>query len=612
MAPSRYRLPLALAGAGLCLAAFWAAGEAAAHYMILYGRHGWAPPEIAFLLNFLLLGLPCAALATTALADALGPRLTGGFDRLDNVPRPIARGAAALGALLIGALVTLARYGLLRDTAITDDENVYDFMARMWAAGHLSVPSPPLPVRPFFENQFIVNDGRWYGIYAPGHPLALTVGQWLGAIHWVTTIEAVLTALLGWALATRLFGRRAGLLTLGLLAVSPFFLLVSATMLGHATAALALAAFMYAATRVDETPAAARWWLAAGAALGWAGLTRPLAAAAFTLPWLALLARAARRERRAAPGVALFVAGGVLAAALFAGYNSAVTGSPLRTGYQVFADTYRFTFTLGSLPAPPPVASLYELFYSLARLNFWLLGWPVSLALAPFARRTPAGRAMALGVIATLVAYAIFRVPSINVVGPVHYGELAVPLLVLSASGIEQVAERIQRPWGRAGRATALAAPVALVTVAVSFFWPVYGPALRQMSNVARAPYDLAEQAGLDNAVVFVRSLPSLEAFPGAWVYRQRNNTPDLSDRVLWVNDRGAENARLLAWLPAGRRAYLMAMESGRLTLAPLPVAARDGGSGAGDQGRSGAGAGSPSAATTTEPVSPLAVTPRP
>jgi hypothetical protein len=570
MTPSSSRLALALGGAGLCLAAFWAAGEAAAHYAILYGRHGWAPPETALLLNFLLLGVPCAALLTAALAGWLGPRLIEAFERLGAVSGKTAQAAAGVFALLIGAVVALARYGLLRNTAITDDENVYDFMARMWVAGHLSVPSPPPAVRAFFENQFIVNNGRWYGIYAPGHPLALTLGQWIGAIRWVTTVEALLTVLLGWALATRLFGRRAGLLALGLLAVSPFFLLVSATMLAHATAALALAAFMYAAVRASEAPASTRWWAAAGTALGWAGLTRPLAAAAFAIPWLVLLAGAARRHRRAAPGVALFVLCGALAAALFAGYNAAVTGHPLQTGYQVFADTYQFTFTMGSLPAAPPVAALYELFYSLARLNFWLLGWPVSLALVPFARRTPAGVAMALGVLATLLVYAIFRVPSINVVGPVHYGELAVPLLILTASGIEQVAGRLEALVGRRGLTAALAAPVALTAVAVLFFWPVYAPALRQMSNVARAPYDLVERAGLDNAVIFVRSLPSLEAFPGAWVYRHRNNSPDLSDPVLWVNDRGPDNARLLATLP-GRQAYRMAMEGGRLTLSPLP-----------------------------------------
>jgi dolichyl-phosphate-mannose-protein mannosyltransferase len=568
--PRSWRPWAALSGAGLCVAAFWVAGTAANHYVILYGRHGWAPPEVAFLLNFVLLGLPCAALLSAALARWWGPRVAADFDRLPGLPGPSALRAAGLAALIVGALIVLARYGLLRDTAITDDENVYDFMARMWAGGHLSVPSPPPEVRAFFENQFIVNDGRWYGIYAPGHPALLTLGQGLGAIRWVTTIEAMLTVLLAWGLADRVFGRRAALLTLGLLVVSPFFVLISATMLAHATAALALTAFAYAAARALEAPAAKGWWLGAGCALGWDGLTRPLAAAAFSLPWLVLLALTVRRDRRAAPGAALFVLAGATAAALFAGYNAAVTGSAVRTGYEVFAKDYGFTFTLGSLPAAAPVAALYEFYYSLARLNFWLLGWPVSLALVPFARRTPAGLALGLGSLGTLLAYAVFRIPSITVVGPVHYGELAVPLLVLSASGLERLALAAERRLGPAARDRVLSAPLALTTVTILFFWPVYAPSLRQMATLARAPYDLVEQAGLDHAVVFVQSLPALEAMPGAWVYRHRNNSPDLSDPVLFVNDLGAPDARLRAWLP-GRKAYRMRMEGGRLALSELP-----------------------------------------
>jgi hypothetical protein len=145
-----------------------------------------------------------------------------------------------------------------------------------------------------------------------------------------------------------------------------------------------------------------------------------------------------------------------------------------------------------------------------------------------------------------------------------------VPLLVLTAGGLERLALRAERVLGRPVFLRVLSAPAALTVVAVVFFWPVYVPSLRQMANVARAPYDLVEQAGLDNAVVFVESLPALEAMPGAWVYRHRNSSPDFSDRVLFVNDLGSLDARLRAWLP-GRKAYRMKMEGGRLGLSPLP-----------------------------------------
>jgi hypothetical protein len=170
---ARYRPYAALIGAGLCVAAFWVAGEAAGWYTVLYGRHGWGPPETAFLLNFLLLGLPSAFLLTVALTGWVGDRFTAVFERLTTVSPGRTRLCAGLVALVVGALVVLARYGVLRNTAITDDENVYDFMARLWVSGRLYAPSLPLAVRAFFDNQFVVNDGRWYGIYPPGHPFVL-------------------------------------------------------------------------------------------------------------------------------------------------------------------------------------------------------------------------------------------------------------------------------------------------------------------------------------------------------------------------------------------------------------------------------------------------------
>jgi hypothetical protein len=554
-------------GAGLLVAAFWSAGEAAGSYLILYGRHGWAAPEAAFLLNYLLLGLPAAALTTVAIARWRGPWLTAWFTRLGS--RPGSAGLAWLTAGALAALVTLARLVLLRDAAVTDDENVYDFMARVWASGQLFAISPPQAIRAFFENQFVVNDGRWYGIYAPGHPLVLTLGQWFGVIRWVTTIEAALTVPVAWALARRLFGERSAILTGALLLLSPFFILVSATILSHATATLALSTFTYAAVRVLEQPGSRRWWAVAACAIGYAGLTRPLTAAAFVLPWLVLLGRTAAGDREARGGACLFTALVGAAVALLLGYNAAVTGHPLRTGYHVFADTYGFSFTQGSLPGPPLVAALYELFYALARLNFWLLGWPVSLVLVAFALRTSAARALGLGAAAIVVVHAALRIPSINVVGPVHYAELTIPLLVLSAGGLERLATSAARMLGPRGTWAVLSTPPAFGLVSALLFWPVYAPSLRWMADVARAPYDLVEHAGLDNAVVFVGTLPALVSPPGAWVYRPRNNSPDLSDPVLFVNDLGSDNARLRRALP-GRRAYRLGMERGVLTLSPL------------------------------------------
>jgi hypothetical protein len=569
---TRIRGLILLLSAMVCFAIVATGGLAYTHYAIQYGAHGWSPPEVAFLLHYLLFGATAVLLLGTAFDLAVGRRLTAGFDRLAALSSRSAWSVTTLVSLLVFGLVTVSRYGVLGDTAITDDENVYSFMARTFASGRLYLPSMPEPVRPFFNNHFIINDGKWYGIYFPGHPALLALGERVHLMHWVPTVSAALTVPLTFAVGRRVFGQRAALLALPLLAVSPFFILSSATLLAHSTAGLLLMAFAYATLRALERPERLAWWLAAGIALGWTGLTRPLTAGAFALPWLVLLAMSLRRRagtRRPWAGAALFCLIGVGSAALLGAYHVALSGDPLTSGYHTFGRITGMSFTQGALKAPAPYPSLFELGYTLARLNFWLFGWPLSLAFLPFFRRTREGIALLLGPAAVVMLFAVTTVPSINVVGPVHYAELTAPLVLVSASGIEELAQWVRtRLDARAGRILAL--PVAATLCALVLYLPLYVGSLSAMGRVARAPYDLVEGARLDRAVVFVRSLGALEFPPRSWAYFPRNPSPALDDRVLYVRDLGEErNRELIRFLP-DRAPYWMGVRNDQLVLVPL------------------------------------------
>lgn len=567
----RIRALILLLSALVCFAIITTSGLAYNHYAIHYGTHGWGPPEVAFLLHYLLFGATAVLLLGAAFDLAVGRRLAAGFGRLATISPRSAWSITALVSVLVFGLVTVSRYGLLGDTAITDDENAYTFMARTFASGRLYLPSMPEPVRPFFDNHFIINDGKWYGIYFPGHPALLALGERLHLMQWVPTVSATLTVPLTFAVGRRVFGQRAGLLALPLLALSPFFILSSATMLAHSTAGLLLMAFLYATLRALERPERAAWWLAAGLALGGTGLTRPLSAGAFAVPWLVLLAMALRRRGagRAWAGPALFCLVGAASVALLSAYHMALSGDPFTTGYHTFGRKVGLSFTQGALVAPAPYPSLFELGYTLARLNFWLFGWPLSLAFLPFFRRTREGIALLLAPAGVVLLFAVTTVPSINVVGPVHYAELIAPLVLVSASGIEELAQ-----WGRtrldasAGRILAL--PIAATLCALVLYLPLYAGSLSAMGRVARAPYDLVEAARLDRAVVFVRSLGALDFPPWSWAYFARNPSPALDDRALYVRDLGEErNRELIRFLP-DRAPYWMGIRDGQLVLVPL------------------------------------------
>ncbi|HUM18514.1 MAG TPA: glycosyltransferase family 39 protein [Candidatus Nitrosotalea sp.] len=567
----RIRALMLLLAALVCFSIVATGGLVYNHYAIIYGVHGWGPPEMAFLLEYLLFGSVAMILLGASFDLAMGRRLTMAFDGLASLSsRSAWIGVVVVSALTFG-LVTAARYGLFGNTAITDDENVYAFMGRTFASGRLYLPSMPEAVRPFFDNHFVVNDGKWYGIYFPGHPAALAIGERLGLMYWVPATAAALTVPLSFAVGRRVFGQRAALLAMPLMVLSPFFILSSATLLAHSTAGLLLMAFVYAALRVLERPDQGMWWLAAGVALGWAGLTRPLSAAAFATPWLILLVigLGPRPGRRILVGAALFCLVELAAVTLLAAYHVVLSGDPLVTGYHTFGRTTGMSFTLGALKAPAPFPSLHELGYTLARLNFWLFGWPVSLALLPFFRRTRESVTLLLSPAAVIVLFAVTTVPSINVVGPVHYAELVGPLVLISASGLDQLTHWV-RDRLHIGGGRVLGLTLGAILCALLLYLPLYLGSLSAMGRVARAPYDLTEAAQLNHAVVFVRTLGALEFPPWSWAYYPRNPSPGLTDRVLYVKDLGEPRNRDLIRFMPDRTPFWMGIQNDHLVLVPL------------------------------------------
>ncbi len=560
---------VAACGAGALVAylAFWAGREWGDDYTILYGRFGGSVGELAFRLNLLLFVLPATVLAAAAVARRrqASDRLLAGFDALERrAPSPMILAALALLAVV---LVVLARVAVLQGP-ITDDENVYVFQARLLATGRLWIPSLPEPVRAFFDNQFIINDGRWFGMYFPGHPLVLAAALRVGLMDYAGAIEAGLALPLAVGVARRLFGIRAAWLTAALLLLSPFFIFVSATLLSQTTSSLCLALLLYAAVRVEEHPRRPGWWMVGGAALGFMGLVRPQAAVVLALPVLGRLAWLLGR-RAVRPGW-VPVAGGLAvvvgAMGVFLALNDAVTGSPLRTPYHAYWEHVRpFHARTG------PLYPLRELAENVTLLNFWLFGWPLSLGFAPLFRRQGAAWAVAGVPVAALLAQALTGVPTVAAVGPVYFAETIIPLAVLSASGLERAVRWARATFADGPPARLLAAwPLAAVLACLAAFLPVEVASLRRMAAVARAPYDLVERFHLQHALVFVHSLPALHVRPGAWVYYHRNPSPDLSDPVLFVRFLGEHrNRQLMAYFP-DRTPYAMGMRDGRLHLIPL------------------------------------------
>jgi 4-amino-4-deoxy-L-arabinose transferase-like glycosyltransferase len=553
------------AGATLLLAAFWVAADWSDRYLMHYGSFTPSRGDVTAKLNLLLFVLPATLLAVRALAG-WGPSLLAAFDRLGRLRRTwLWTVAVALAVLLLAAGV---RVGVLHEGPVTDDENVYEFQARIFLSGRLYLESQPPEVRPFFDNQYVVNNGKWYGLYFAGHPALLALATRLGLGEWLGPLAAALTVLLACGSARRLFGPRVAVLSGALLLVSPFFVTLSASHLSQPSSSLMLALFLYAWLRIQEAPRSAAWWAVAAAALAYGVLIRPQTAAAMSLPFLVCLAwrwrRGVVRPGLAGPAAAALIL--VAGAAIALSINHALTGNALRAGYHAYLDQgAKWVFPFG------PYYTIREMSRALTELNFWLFGWPVSLLFVPFFARRDLAWALAAAPLAAVTWYGLVAVPSVVALGPIYYGECIVPLAILSASGIDRVASVLRERVGAALAGQALAWPLVATVAACLTFVPVQLASLQLMSGIARAPYDLVAARGLDRALVFVHGLPALHVEPGAWVYYHRNPRPDLSDPVLFVRDLGPERDKVLAARLAPRAPYVMGMRGGKLVLEPLP-----------------------------------------
>jgi hypothetical protein len=566
MNPRVGRTSTCLLGAAFLYASFIVGATWSDGYLSRYGTFLLSRGDLALRLHLLLFILPATLLVSAAAAHILRDRLILKYDALEG--RPPERILTGVMALIVLGLAMLVRVFVLREGVITDDENAYHFQAQLLAAGRLYAESLPETIRPFFDNQFIVNNGRWFSMYFFGHSAVLAAFQKVGLMSWVGAVEAALTLLLTVGITRLVFGGRASILTGMLLAGSPFFIFVSATHLSQPTSMLLLTLFVYAALRIEEAATATGWWVLAATAVVCAVFTRPQTGIFLALPFMMriawLMMRGTLRPGWGPPVVALVILGS--GATAFLVVNHALTGNVLRTGYHAYWDQgHRWIFPFG------PNYTIREISQNLAQLNFWLLGWPISFAFVPFFHRS--GRAWALVSIPViaLVWYGLVAVPTVSAVGPVYYAETIVPLVILTASGLERVIALARRRLGEVRLTrTLIAAPLAGAMASLFAFVPFQAASLRLMADVTQAPYDLVESRGVDNALVFVRSLPASSVTPGSWAYYHRNNSPDLSDRVLFVRDLGLEkNRELMRYLP-DRTPYLMQMTEKELVLLPL------------------------------------------
>lgn len=330
-----------------------------------------------------------------------------------------------------------------------NDEIAYLFQAKLFQSGRLYAPSAC--GREFFDFPHIINNGRWYSIYPPGFPLLLALGLAVRTPWLINPILAALAIVLFFLLGTEIYSRSVGLLAALLAAISPWFLLMSSTMMSHTSSLFFNSLFLLFLFRSLRKPSLG-FGLSAGISWGMAFLIRPLNTLFFSFVFLVFFA--ARLLRR--PGnKAKRNAGALLAGALaFFGllllYNFLTTGGPFRMGYLVrYGPSYSVIFgRAATLDSDfTPLTGAIQMADNLRALNSDLFGWPISsfLAMLPLlwlSRLNPKDRKRDLlllcGIGCLIVAFYFFWGAFVFIGARMLFD--ALPLfLLLSARGITEI-----------------------------------------------------------------------------------------------------------------------------------------------------------------------------
>jgi hypothetical protein len=332
-----------------------------------------------------------------------------------------------------------------------EDEVVYLLHARYFAAGKLTLPAPPVP-KAFEMYLMEVAGGRWFPSPPPGWPLLLAAGILAGAPYLVNPLLAGLNVFLTWLLLRDLYGRRTAALGVLLLAISPWHLFLSMSLMTDVATMTCTLAAALAVIRARESGNVG-WALLAGAAIGVSSLIRPLQGF-ITAILFGLWAIGLGGRRLRLPALAGLVLATALTGAAVFPYNRYLTGKSSQFPIVAYTDkhfgknsnAYGFGpdrgqgWPLDPFPGHGPRDAAVNSALNIFSLNTELFGWGMgSLALAAMAvlsgKLHPSDRLMLAMIAAVFVAHIFYWYSGGPDFGARYWFAMLVPLVALTVRG---------------------------------------------------------------------------------------------------------------------------------------------------------------------------------
>lgn len=466
---------------------------------------------------------------------------------------------AAAWATTVAAL--LARFVFEGVPHIPDDVS-YLFQAKYFAAGRLYLPAPP-DAESFAISHTISDGTKWYGYGSPGWPAVLALGVLAGAPWLVNPLLGGLAVLLLHALVCRLYGRALAHAAVLLLAVSPWFLFMSASFMTHS---LSLVLTLLALLALDRAQQAGRamWGAAAGACLGALALTRPLEGILIGALF-GLLVLGIAGERLPARALLAFALAAAAVGGLNLPYNYLLTGRATYPPIAKFTDekwypgANRLGFGpdignvgwqhLDPLPGHGPLDVLINANQNFYMINFDLYGWSFgsllfALLVLLWGHWCRADR-LFLGLAATIIlGHSFYWFSGGPDIGARYWYLVLVPLVILTARGAGAVQQKLielgaaQPGLPRVGAFIAAASLAAAINFIPWRCLEKYHHYRGISADIGR----LARNYGFDNALVFVRDQNNYN-YASAFIF----NPPTLdSPGTIYALDAGPAHRRIV------------------------------------------------------------------
>jgi hypothetical protein len=479
-------------------------------------------------------------------------------------------------ALFVFVFTNLFSYFIFDHTPHVPDEIEYVFQAKIFKSGRLYAPSPC--EKEFFDFAHMINNGKWYSQYTPGHPLLLLLGLLIHAPWLINPFLAALSIILFYLLGKEIFNNQIGVLAAVLGAISIWFLLMSSTMLSHTSCLFFTSLFLLFFFRSIKKPSVLNG-LFAGIGLGMAFLIRPFSAVLISIPFLIYFVFVLLKDLRKRIKNAL-----VLALAIFAFisvlliYNQITNGHPLRMGYIVsHGEEHSIGFGrtgYTDIPHTPFLGST-KIGESMLAINKYLFGWPLSsfLAILPLlwiARMRPDYRKkdllLAAGFISLTVGLYFYWGIQIFI-GARMYFETIPILLLLSAHGISEIPQLVSSKWKKFDRLKVKKVTAGILIIftvyafSVSFprwIWPPdnewnYFTFAKNLCRTSPNINNTLKQLPLGKSVVIMKFLYfPFEFEPHKWWWGSgfQYNDPQLKGNIIYAHNRDNENIRLFDCFP--------------------------------------------------------------